>query len=179
MTHYELLMRMGRAPIPVEMPSSYIPSYIGYSPCLPNFMPPPEGVVCSKHASSLSDDELETLLTGYFFVTYPELLSITNAQKRALVLAKQLRCRFPSLACLDTDCSTDRFFLLLAHYLATPDDEDGNGNAVSSAHVGDTSVSYDTSTTQRLPWFFLQLSKTRYGRELITLLDNATGIVVV
>lgn len=157
-------------------------SYLGYpSTCTDGL---PVAKQCAKRLADLTDEETKTLLQN-FATLYHELSitlddSLTGLPFYAAKL-KQLACLYPDYACIDSDCEIQRFYLLLAHFLVTDHDPDYKQNVMSSAHVGDSSVSYDTSFTSRLQSnpFYLWLSRTKYGYQLLTLLQMESGIVIV
>lgn len=176
--HYNLMYSMGVATQPVITPyTACFPTYLSYiPPCQPYTVPPPS--LCSQKVTSLPEEDI-LLILNEFTDTFPELKKDPVDLTIYLPFVKKIGCLYPTLACVDDDCSKARFFLLLAHYITLQPNQNDSINAVSSSSVGDVSISYDTTHTQRTSPFFVWLNKTPYGRELIAILKSKPGIVIV
>lgn len=177
--HYSLLYNMGLASQPVVSPQNpCYPSYIMYTPpCVPAVVPPP--LFCDR---DLHDHTLEELLEliNEFTTAFPELKKDPYEATIYLPFLHKLACMYPDLTCVSPPCEKYKFFLLLAHYYSLQNSTSNDSiNAISSSSVGDVSISYDTTHTQKMSPFFVWLSKTPYGRDLIALLKSKPGIVVV
>lgn len=176
--YYNLLFRMGVPTQPVQPPySTCYPTYLSYFPPCTSYDPPPP-IDCSQHLSTLTDEERSQLIDD-FTTLFPELKGTPHDPTVFYPSLNKLQCLYPDFTCVDTPCSKMKLFLLLAHYHTLDLNQNDSINSLSSSSVGDVSLSYDTTHTQRLSPFFIWLSKTPYGRELIALLKSKPGIVVV
>lgn len=154
--------------------ASYYPRYIGFPACPQPATPP----LCKKTINSLSNDDLVGILVE-FTTLYPELTTAGIQMPQLVMIAKQLACLYPDYTCVDDDCSKQVFFLLLAHRL-TADTQEFTQGTLSSASVGDSSVSYDNTavnTYQNNP-FYLWLTKSKHGQLLLTLLKRSAIVIV-
>lgn len=181
-SQYELLLRMGVTQYPVtNQCNAFFPRYVGfYSGC--DKRTPTH--ICEHKLADL-DDEALTVLLQEFNTLYPELgISLhddNTGLSHYLAKSRHIACLYPQYTCLDSRCEKQKCFLLLAHYLTLDKDPSYKQNVLSSASVGDASTSFDTSFTNNLNKnpFFLWLSKTKYGNELLTLIRMNSGVVVV
>lgn len=168
--HYQLLMGMGKASVPItSYYNSCFPTYISYTPTCTQYLSPP-----CPDVHDLEHDDLVALITE-FTQAYP---GFSDRQDLAIQILN-LSCLYPSHMCIYDECYKARAFLLFAHYLTTLDDNAGTIAAVSSSHVGDVSISYDSSATQGKSPFFLWLNRSPYGRQLLTILSmNGMPLVI-
>lgn len=190
-SYYDTLLKMGVAQTP--LPSSGACGfgyYVGTTWCPVKPTLPPN-TACTKSIGGCTDDEIDALLTN-FITAYPEIsISLHEesphnsapgiAYYRAIT--RRLHCLYPGYTCVSDACTTERFYLLLAHYLVTSQGNgaDFNPNTVASVHTGDASISFNTAYTDsvaRNP-FFLWLTKSPYGNTLLMYIKSQQGYPIV
>lgn len=170
-----------------------------------SFCQPSEPVVAFKCQGDpdilLENEELSKRLLRAFVKVYPEfslILDDENLIARFYTIVDKVKYFFTKYECM-SDAHIHKgceymFYLLLAHFAflegmaPTPEDAAavaglaGAGDLVSSASVGDVSISFDTST-QAAPYsqsaFKQYLAKTKWGREYLALLDYTVGVHLV
>lgn len=170
-SNYEILLSMGKATPPITTYYNCYPSYISYVPwCTDPSHQPPQS--CTT-VDTLPHEQQEALVTQ-FTTLYP----LFSSKENLLQVIHHVTCLYPGHSCIDSECAKARFFLLLAHYLTMLENPADTASAVASSSVGDTSISYDTSNVQGRSPFFLWLSKTPYGRQLLNIL-TMQGLPIV
>lgn len=188
-SYYDILLQMGIANMP--LPSSGACGYgryIGTTWCPPHPVVPPN-TACTRSIGDLTDDEIEALLTS-FITAYPEVnISLHDDTQGApgigyyRAITRRLHCLYPGYTCVQDACTTERFYLLLAHYLVTSQGNgaDYNANTVASVHTGDASISFNTSYTDSVAGnpFFLWLTKSPYGNTLLMYIKSQQGYPII
>lgn len=155
--------------------------------------------VCKRKFVDLNPNERIALFRE-FVKYYPEFSHLlegdssgeTTPLERMLLFTQVKACQFPEYTCVDNDCDRQRFFLFMAHCIATSPDYRNNDpsqaiqhmntvGVVSSASVGDVSISYDTSlqTAQGGNPLKHYLMQSQYGLTLLASLELSGGVLYI
>lgn len=170
----------------------------------PHFCQPPEPLgsfSCEGVPDTLLDgEELKNRLLRRFVSIYPEFTSLLDPDNNSkfYLIVDKVNYFFTKYKCM-SDAHIHKglefmYFLLLGHFLTLEGVVPGllpttgagalgaPGDLVSSASVGDVSISFDTSVhTQAYSRsaFKHYLGRTKFGREYLALLDYTTGLLCV
>lgn len=131
-----------------------------------------------------------------FIIVYPEFKQLVeNEGYRSAFynLIAKIKCTTYRYNCISDyhlhECKMYQFFALTAHYVvvsnllpsqtgALP----GDGGIVSSASLGNASVSYDTSIDSKMigsSAYKRFLYTTPYGKEYVAMLERNTGLLTI
>lgn len=159
-------------------------------------------MICQRKFVDLNPNE-RIALFHEFVRYYPEFQHLLEAKatdaepditplERMLLFTQVKACQFPEYTCVDNDCDRQRFFLFMAHCIATSPDYRNNdptqaiqhmssAGVVSSASVGDVSISYDTSlqTAQGGNPLKHYLMQSQYGLMLLASLELSGGFLYI